>query len=886
MKEAFFFWISIEAIGLAAFPLAFAFFHRLPDRGYAFTKVIGLLLISYALWMGATVGIFPNTRGSIVLLLVALATVSLVVGKGKRQELRAFLANGWKYIVFVEGLFLVVFATAVYIRSFAPEIVWGEKPFELAFVNSINRSEFFPPRDPWLSGSNISYYYFGFVQAAGLTKLSGLGTNVTFYLMLSLVAALSAVTVFGVVYNLIAWSRSHRETAAQGPALAAQPDSTTTASASYPLFMPRAAVFGLIAVGLLLLVSNLVGVFELLARYGIGSRAFYDWVGIFGLNEPYDCAAHPEFCREWYPTPFWWWWKATRMASGFDIQEFPFFSFQFGDLHPHVVAIPFTITIVGAAFQLFLSRDSDAFDWRWWFRRPWSFLLLALLIGGLAFTDLWALPTFMFVVAAAVFLANWARQRRLDWRVIGRTLAFVLPLAIATIVLYLPFYATLKQGASGAAINQAWLAEVRGFPPLDTAITRPVHFLEFWIPMLWLPVSFLAVYHFRRRRQPVRPWMVAFSVFPWLMAATVWALFILLSEGLGGGGQPPAGFLGEITTRWSNFNWLTLLMLMVFLTASLLALARELARPSEEGSDSHATLFLFTSVAFLLVLGAELFFVFDKFEFRINTVFRFWYQAWMLLAVAGAYGLYQVTAGWPLRINLLSLRWAARLAWVGLTASVFAAALVYTVLVTFERTNGFDNPRQGLDGFAFLLPGDSGEYAAIQWLNENVKGTPTILEAQGGGYSDYARISSRTGIPTVLGWSGHEFQWRGSAEPYEGRAEDIERIYTTNDIQEAKPLLEKYDVEYVYVGRLEKTTYVEDKDAQEQVRTQAQQDAAAEGLSPEEQTQAGDAAVARFIDERNRALQKFEQFMKVVFQQDNVTIYQMPQVVEDVGHQP
>jgi len=125
-----------------------------------------------------------------------------------------------------------------------------------------------------------------------------------------------------------------------------------------------------------------------------------------------------------------------------------------------------------------------------------------------------------------------------------------------------------------------------------------------------------------------------------------------------------------------------------------------------------------------------------------------------------------------------------------------------------------------------------------------VSGTPVILEAVGDGYTDYARISSRTGLPTVIGWPGHERLWRGSDEPLDGRQEDVGRAYTTTSPGEAKAILEEYDVEYVYVGHLERDTY-------------------------------GEAGLA-----------KFATFMEVAYRSDTVIIYRMPREVETVVSAP
>jgi len=183
-----------------------------------------------------------------------------------------------------------------------------------------------------------------------------------------------------------------------------------------------------------------------------------------------------------------------------------------------------------------------------------------------------------------------------------------------------------------------------------------------------------------------------------------------------------------------------------------------------------------------------------------------------------------------------------RLAWLGVSVVILGAALVYPVLVAFDRTGGFNNP-QTLNGLAFAQRDDPLEYEAMTWLNQNVTGTPVILEAADseGDFKDVARVSSRTGLPTVIGWPCHEAQWRGNrclqgpAMPYADRVNDVAAIYTTKDAREARALLEKYDVQYVYVGQLERDKY-------------------------------GEGGLA-----------KFREFMVPVFQKEAVTIYRMPQ---------
>ncbi len=876
MNELAVWWIGIEAVGIAAFPLTFVFFHRLPDRGFAFSKVIGLLLLGYGLWMGAFLGLLPNARGTVILLLVVLAAVSLLATSGRRDEMAAYLRSNWRYILFVEAMFAVVLASAVFLRSFAPDINSGEKPFELAFLNSIHRTDSFPPPDPWLSGHSISYYYFGYVIVSALTKLVALDTTVTFFLGLSLMAALTWTAAFGLVYNLVSASRR-----GEGPALD-----------------PRAVIFGLVAAALVLVVSNLEGVFELTARHGVGSHGFYGSLGIHGLPDRYDCASAPADCAEWYPTRSYWWWWATRIGSSYDIQEFPYFSFHFGDLHAHVMAMPMLITLFAVAYQ-FVAAD-DPPDILWPVRHPWRFLLVVLLVGGIAFTDAWAVPLAVLLLAAAVLVANWLHHGGGPLRALAHSLVFMLLAVAGMFLLYLPYYWHLQADTRGIAV--AHTAATSGSVPQVSEATRPIHFLLFWWPLLWVLMPFLGAYLWRRREQAFRGAASLLALVPPFVPIALWAVLI-------GFGDGPGALRDELQERGANLVTLGILVLAV--TAAALAFLDALRRDAGDRDRSGLFAFLLAGFALLMLLGAELYYVKDALGFRANTVFRFWHQGWTLLGVAGAFGLYRLTAAWRMtqpRFGPVPLRWVAawgaaggaaytafvaidpwetlysrwwtatpglfvlgasavsfvalsavqgasrfaaarRLAWLGATAAVLAAALVYSVLVTFDRTGGFRNS-QTMNGLDFLRRSDPSEYEAVQWLKTKVAGSPVIVEAVGDDFSDAARVSSRTGLPTVIGWSGHEEQWRGSHGPQDNgepalvvRPFDVARAYTTAEVDEAEAVIEKYGVEYVYVGRLERETY---------------------GTS---------------------SLDIFAQFMDVVFQNKGVTIYRAREVaVETPPH--
>ena len=224
----------------------------------------------------------------------------------------------------------------------------------------------------------------------------------------------------------------------------------------------------------------------------------------------------------------------------------------------------------------------------------------------------------------------------------------------------------------------------------------------------------------------------------------------------------------------------------------------------------------------------------------MNTVFKVYYQSWLLLAIVGAYGLYYwhshrpATISTGLRYRRIGL-WAGHYAWAGAVAMLLVASLYYSVGATLNRTGVLNQNHtledNTLDGLAFLQKSEPGEYAAIEWLRDQAP-RGRIVEAVGDDYSDYGRVSASTGLPTVLGWKGHELQWRGTSAPYAGREEDVAQIYQSDDAEVVGRLLERYDVRYVYVGDRERASYGSDQ------------------------------------------LSKFDGFMRIVFDQDGVVVYE------------
>jgi uncharacterized membrane protein len=202
---------------------------------------------------------------------------------------------------------------------------------------------------------------------------------------------------------------------------------------------------------------------------------------------------------------------------------------------------------------------------------------------------------------------------------------------------------------------------------------------------------------------------------------------------------------------------------------------------------------------------------------RMNTVFKFYLQVWTLFAVGAAAAL-----GWLLHeMPAWTPRWRA--AWQVLFVLLVATAAMFTLLGTTAKIKDRMEPQapRTLDGMAFMeyatfnelgqLMDLSQDYAAIRWMQENVPGSPVIVEANSGRlYQWFSRFTIYTGLPGVLGWDNHQRQQRALLPPdwVNDRLTEINQFYLTTDEQAARSFLQKYDVRYIIVGQLERINYL------------------------------------------------------------------------------
>lgn len=223
----------------------------------------------------------------------------------------------------------------------------------------------------------------------------------------------------------------------------------------------------------------------------------------------------------------------------------------------------------------------------------------------------------------------------------------------------------------------------------------------------------------------------------------------------------------------------------------------------------HSDIFvlLLIILASILINIPEFFYMKDIYpdHYRANTMFKLVFQSFIMLSLVSGYVIMRF-------IGIFKEIHTSRLPKIGLGVWMIGAWLLVSIVLIypFLATNSFYGDlkvNKGLNGQNYLIDLHPEDYDAIMWLNQTIKGQPVILEAQGDSYTDYARISANTGLPTVLGWTVHEWLWRGSYDIPSPRITDIEKLYESDDLTETKSLLRKYNIAYVHLGNLEREKY-------------------------------------------------------------------------------
>ncbi len=818
MLELLSMWALLEIVGVICLPLTVTLFKNLPDRGWAFTKGVGITVLAFCVWLPLmTLRFLPFSQGfiaGVLLLILAGNAIGLAhTWKSIVQVIRTHLG----YVIACELIFLGMVFLLGWIRSYTPNIQSFEMYMDEGILAAIMRSPHFPPNDPWLSGYPINYYYYAHYTIALRAKLLGQSPSIAFNTGISTAFGLTALNIFGVTCNIVAWASQRRRTGdddwMEHPGPGCFRRKPASQSTSLPV-LTRAIPFGVLSLLMGVVLGNLASTQQWWEQRG-NLPAFY-------------------------------WFNVSRVVAK-TINEFPAFSFLLSDFHAHVLTLAFTILAVAAIFNLFLERGSgeDAaaqglrvFGRGW--RLPLHLGFLAMVLGGLFTMNGWDLPTYLGLAVLCLALQQWLAYQRVCPELVLDVFTAGTSLIALSFFLYAPFYLQFISPSQGIGI-------------VDGANRSPLpDEMLIYGTFLFVFVSLLLASFFQPRPTAPR----AEAVAPGTAALSPETPSPPAREGRKRHIARPAWLTSQRISL--ALTAVAALLMLAFIKNSLwLVVTFVVTALGVQHTLIHlpdrprAFTLLLGTVAFALVAMTELVYLRDVFASsfpRMNTVFKFYFQAWALLSIACGAGLYFLLERFQTAQELSGFhRWVCRCGqrtWAAVCLLLLLAGLVYPIVGTSQRTNGFQQRTTSLDGLDYMQFYSPGDYEAIRWLNSHIQGDPVIVEAfgpQGGDYSEYGRISAFTGLPTVMGWAGHEYQWRVNwldesdhAADFDRRGADIHTIYTSPDPQTVLALLARYQVTYLYVGNLEEATYA------------------------------------------GSDLGRFRRFLPVVYCVDGVTVYQVP----------
>ena len=780
--------LLVEIISLATLPLAMFLFRPLPDRGVILARILGLLLVSYVTWMLVSSGLMDFSANAFLLGILIVACLSFLVIALKGPEIREFLSKHWRLLVKGEVVFLAAFLAFVAVRMVNPDLwdAWrgGEKPMEFAYLNAVIRSTILPPFDPWYAGGYLNYYYWGYFGLAGMVRVTGILPAVAFNLAVPLFFALTFTGAYSLVYNLAEGTRRFwaSQAASQEPDVDREPPSRRRLAV---IWTPTAA--GLAAGLFTAVIGNLDGIAQV-------ARSLWVWLAEGGNTLPFDfwrssrMIPNMENMDPW-PLAFWAPDKIPGQSDvSWHITEFPFFTFLFADLHPHMMVIPFTMLVIGLGLAVAAGLNRHGLGWA-----VFPVLALSVALGSLWVINSWDFPSYLLLTIAVLGLSVCLGKQRLRtkawvWGMLG------LSVSLLSVISFLPFHQYYEAFNTGLEASK-WQTPVWSY---------------LWIHglFLFIVVTFLAV-HLRGA--------------------------VAVNAGVARSGDPSESgtvgvpFVAGIAVTWPRVVLLLGFVLAAFLaaagywTASLLtvllaatgAVGVGLAAHEEHRSPFLLMPLMLLGMALAVSVGVDIVRIEGDIG-RMNTLFKYYLEVWILLSLASAYMVWYMGDQGHFRVRP---EWT-KLVWAGALLALLGGSLIYTVLGTQARlAYRFDTSvAVTLDGTAYMQKAvytrEGGalelkwDLEAIRWLQDNVAGSPVVLEAHSQQYDWSGRIASYTGLPTVLGWPWHQTQQRWEYQHTIGeRASDIRRMYETTDAPELDALLRQYKVEYIIVGELERLYY-------------------------------------------------------------------------------
>jgi YYY domain-containing protein len=824
-------WLTIMVFGFIMFPILFAFFPALADRGYGFSKIIGIALTAWIAWALGTLRFLTWSSAGLLVILAILATFSLWVMWRVRASFFPYIRARWKMLIWMDILAFVLFLAFVGVRLSNPDL-WhnafgGEKPMDFAYFNAVLRSTIFPAYDPWLSGGYLNYYYFGFVIAGVPTLLLGVVPSVAYNLIIPMLFSVTGMGAFSVAFNVVSsWKVTEKTYDEHGQLVPVMQDDKPKRR---PLGNPwvagimallMAVVFGNLDTGRVFLTGvaqaggwkQPQGMFvdeleqDFFDAYGVYPNKLQTCIDAEALRNKAPITDQIAYeignigsLFSAIPNGFLsalsggqifigtdrWFWAPTRTITEIPCQgdgainEMPYFTFVYGDLHAHMISMPlmlFTMLFVFAEI-MHAGRDKRA----WWMGFGAVFLG-AMVVGLFTATNTWETPTFTIFSVLGLGYAWWLR-----WETISRWSLWNLLLRVGGFLIIMTLVALPFTWWFASSLTEFKLWDGRKTP-------------------LWAYLSIHGLFIF------VIVSLLVWESARWMRSVRVKTLrgkiniIITILLGLA------MVFFGTLAVVFIGYHVAMVVIPLVVWIGVLFF------RPNQ--SRAMQFILVLAGLALAITLGTEILTLrFDN--GRQNSIFKFYIQVWLIFSVVGGAGFAWITS--------YANRWKTRLAlpWYSIMGVMIFVCLMFPITATgakavFRLSMDVPLTLDGNDYLNYVSYWEEGltdyvefrhDYDAIDWLQRNVIGSPVIIEAQSFNplYRWGGRISINTGLPSVAGWDYHQKQQRslGSMpQIVSQRAANVNAFYSTLDINVASNILRFYNVKYVIVTDYEMKRYI------------------------------------------------------------------------------
>ena len=762
-------YLFIFILGLAVYPIIRLAMPGLADKGYPLSRALGLVILGYFSWVSGSVGI-PVTRVTVAVAFGVILIIGAALAYYQRDELRAEWKTRRKYFLLIEGLFLVFFLLDLFIRIGNPDM-WhpakgGERPMDFSYFNAVIKSTTFPPYDPWFAGGYINYYYYGFVLVGTPVKLLGIVPSIAYNFILPTLFAMVGISAFSIGWNIV-----ERR--------------TSNVNDERPSTFDVRLIAGLAASFLTLLLGNL-GTIQLLYQkmQQLGAAGAFTWDATLTQRLTWAWQGFAMTLKG-IPLPIGpgdWYWNPSRVVPpGPDnsITEFPLFTFLYSDLHAHMIVMPLALLALSWTLSVLAARAR----WKNQFSAGLGIVIGGLIVGAVYPTNLSDTYTYLLVCVIALGYSIWHyADVKTPFQRIALTLGAVAALYLLSRFMYEPYRIWYSQAYSAL---DPW----RGpFTPIASYLTH-------WTVFLFIVVS----------------WMV-WETREWMRLTPLSALkrlkpYQLLIEGALVLFVIALLFL-QYTQSGTDYGGMSIawIALPIAAWAGILLLNPHLS------DAKRFVLFLIGTALFITIL-VEVVVVRGDIG-RQNTIFKFYMQAWLMLAAGAGAALawtlpafFQWLPGW-------------RVFWHGAMIVLISGAALFTVTATSGKVRDrwiIEAPRT-LDAMTFMNYAHyddfgqrldlSEDYRAIRWMQDNVQGSPVIVEANCVEYHWCTRFTIYTGLPGVVGWNWHQRQQRVYTSPQvQSRVDEVGNFYNSLDIDPARDFLRTYDVRYIIVGQLERAAY-------------------------------------------------------------------------------